>query len=174
MWCLSEGAVQTWCSFNGFEAPGYEFPAFGCSPLIAPKATSGFPRSGYGAPTFGGLQPILRDPTTASGTTPSPEALPPAFGDSTHKSSVLISEENLADLKNKLKMKNDQLELHEKHNSEIMDLLKIPKKNQFDAQILPSLKHLTDSYDHTHEEIEVGHWANAEAAYEAYSNNLKD
>ena len=40
--------------------------------------------------------------------------------------------------------------------------------------ILSSLKHLTDSYDHIHEEIEVGNWANAEAAYEAYSNSVKE
>ena len=42
------------------------------------------------------------------------------------------------------------------------------------AQILPSLKHLTDSYDYIHEEIEVGQWANAEAAYKAHSNNVKE
>ena len=88
--------------------------------------------------------------------------------------SLKDANESLTDVKNKLKVKNDQLELHEKRNSEIMDLLKIPKENQFVAQILPSLKHLTDSYDYIYEEIEVGHWTNAEAAYKAHSNYVKE
>ena len=56
----------------------------------------------------------------------------------------------MADLKNKLKIKNDQIEIHEKRSSEIMDLLKITKNNQSVPQILPKLKYFIDSYNYIH------------------------
>ena len=93
--------------------------------------------------------------------------------DSEKRKLIEDANENLEDVKNKLKIKNGKLELHEKIHSEIMDLLKIPEKNRTISQILPKLKEVIDSYNDIHDDIEAGLFSNAEAAYEAYSKSMK-
>ena len=76
--------------------------------------------------------------------------------------------ENLADLKNKLKLQMIQKEAYEKQHLEIMEVLNIPEENRSFANILPGVIALKESLSKIQEQNEIEHYSHAQGVIDSY------
>ena len=74
-------------------------------------------------------------------------------------------------MKTKLLLQKQQKELYEKQHIEMMEILNISVENRGFATILPAIQHLKNSLSLMQEQAETNHYTNAQALFEAISNN---
>ena len=90
-----------------------------------------------------------------------PEKLLDKF-DKITKSKKSDAEEEISDIKVKLRLQTKQREIYEKQLAEIKQILNIPDENSYLDDILSEIRYLQKSTGNDHEKIETNHYGTAQ------------